>query len=137
MCLASGILTVGGRNSGHLSTAEIFNPKSGHSCKIGDLPVATRRFSLCGNLVCGGDIIQKSCFRFDGEGTFTTTSVTLTKTRQHHLCWALPSGEVLLLGGYHSKSLTERVSADGSSSMVDFNLPYDVEYVLNLMISNY
>ena len=142
MCLASGILTVGGWiGHGHpyLSTAEIFNPQTGRSCKIGDLPVATWGSTLCGNLVCGGEATRTSCSRFDGEGTFTALSVTLKRQRIYHLCWALPSGEVLLLGDMvsaSSGSTTERVSADGSSSTADFNLPYDVRYVLNLN-SNY
>ena len=40
---------------------------------------------------------------------------------------SLPAGEVLLLGGLHSSTSTERVSADGSSSSTDFTLPYETE----------
>ena len=47
--------------------------------------------------------------------------VTLRQSNQGHLCWGLPTGEVLLF--HHSK--TEKVSADGSSSPVDFNVAYD------------
>ena len=129
MCFASGILTVGGWNSGYLSTAEIFNPITGRSCKIGDLPVATYFSTLCGNLVCGGDKTTNSCSRFNAEGIFTALSVTLIEARRNHLCWGLPSGDVLLLGGRDSGSTTERVSADRSSSSADFNLPYDISYV--------
>ena len=133
----SGILTVGGSNSnGHLRTAEVFNPKSGQSCKIGEIPVATNRLSMCGTLVCGGEKSRKSCARFDGLGTFTTLSVTLTESRQNHLCWELPSKEVLLFGGDFGRSTTERVSADGTSSMADFNLPYDIRFVFKLMATN-
>ena len=139
-CLHAGILTVGGYGtSGFLSTAEIFNPKTGRSCKIGDIPVATYGLSLCGNLACGGWGSQQSCSRFDGAGTFTALSVTLREERVYHLCWQLQSGEVLLLGGgtsVDSVSTTERLSADGSSSTADFNLPYDIEFVLNLMTNN-
>jgi len=122
-----GILTVGGSDgSGDISTAEIFNPKSGRSCKIGDIPVATRFLSLCGNLACGGFRHDKSCSRFDGPGTFTALSVTLREQRSGHLCWQLQSGSVLLLGGVHSGSTTEKLAADGSLSTPDFNLPYNI-----------
>ena len=129
-CSTLGFLTVGGyKNWGvELSTAEIFFPKTGRSCKIGDLPVATAELTLCGNLACGGRKSPNSCSWFDGVGTFTATSVTLIQPREFHICWLLPSGEVLLLGGLggggSASSTTERVSADGSSSTADFNLPY-------------
>jgi len=130
-----GILTVGGHQSGgpYLSTAEIFNPRSGRSCKIGDLPVVATGLSLCGNLACGGHNSLKSCSLFDGAGTFTALTVTLREQRAGHLCWQLQSGSVLLLGDSSSTSITsnsgsttERLSADGLSSTADFNLPYDI-----------
>jgi len=130
-----GILTVGGYRGSQLSTAEIFNPISGRSCKIGDLPVATNGLSLCGNLACGGWGSRKSCSLFDGAGTFTALSVTLREERVYHLCWQLQSGEVLLLGGGSttgSVSTTERLSADGSSSTADFNLPYEIYYACGI-----
>merc|ERR1711988_1040382 len=114
-----GILTVGGMGpSGRIGTAEIFNPISGRSCQIVDIPKATDGLTLCGNIACGGWQADKSCSLFDGEGTFTALSVTLTEQRLHHLCWQLRSGEVLLLGGWYSGSITstERISADGTSS---------------------
>ena len=135
--LHAGILTVGGFSRGFLSTAEIFFTKSGHSCKIGDLPLATGGLSLCGNLACGGwDGSLKSCSLFDGAGTFTALSVTLREPRVDHLCWQLQSGSVLLLGGWYSGSTTERLAADGSSSTADFDLPYDIKFVLYLKINN-
>ena len=125
--LTAGILTVGGvGTSGRVSTAEIFNPKTGRSCKIGDIPVATDGLSFCGNLACGGRQSARSCSRFDGVGTFTALSVTLKEERFYHLCWQLPSREVLLIGGTRSSSTTERLASDGSSSSPDFALPYDI-----------
>ena len=139
-CLHAGILTVGGLGgSGRISTAEIFNPRSGRSCKIGDLPVAASSLSLCGNLACGGSISQgKSCSRFDGAGTFTALSVTLREKRWGHLCWQLQSGSVLLLGGGKSRSTTERLrtSWNGTSSTADFRLPYDIRFIFDLIIYN-
>ena len=89
--LHAGILTVGGEDgSPFLSTAEIFFTKSGHSCKIGDLPVATGHLALCGNLVSGGQQTRKSCSGFDGVNSFKTLAVILIEDREHHLCWELP-----------------------------------------------
>ena len=124
----SGILTIGGIGvSNAVTTAEIFNPKSGRSCKIGDLPGRTHSASFCGNLACGGNTLEsiRSCSRFDGR-TFQTTSVTLKQDRRYHLCWPLRSGQVLLLGGIDSQSTTERLTADGTSSTADFDLPYKI-----------
>ena len=135
----AGILTVGGRRgpNDRVSTVEIFNPRSGRSCKIGDIPVVTNALSLCGNLACGGrGSEQKSCSLFDGAGTFRALPVTLREERAEHLCWQLQSGSVLLLGGVYSPSTTERLSADGSSSTADFDLPYNIQYALNLIIDN-
>ena len=126
----TGFLSIGGYGEGgHSSTAEIFNPRNGHSCKIGDLPVATVDATICKNIVCGGEMATQSCFQYDGVGTFTALPVTLINPRTNHLCWSLPSGEILLLGGqYGSQKKTEKISVDGSSSTADFDLPYDIEY---------
>ena len=140
----AGILTVGGVtgyggvDGGSVSTVEIFNPRSGRSCKIGDLPYATHALTLCGRLACGGYIDpSKSCSWFDaGSLTFSALPVTLIESRVQHLCWQLGSGDVLLLGGWYSGSTTERLTADGLSSTADFNLPYSIEFVLNPIIQN-
>ena len=134
-CLLAGILTVGGFYGSRKSTAEIFNPRSGRSCKIGDIPVATDTLSFCGNLACGGEKSMRSCSRFDGRA-FQTTPVTLKQRRRAHSCWPLQSGQVLLLGGFDYPTTTERLSADGSSSTLDFDLPYKIEFVLNPMTNN-
>ena len=120
---------MGGYNSGgFLSSAEEFNPETRHSCAVGDIPTASNRGSLCNNMYCGGTGLSRSCVRFHGNGTFTPLPVTLVKSRSDHICWGLPSGEVILMGGWSSDSKnTERVSADGSSSSPDFNLPYDTK----------
>ena len=118
---------MGGRNSGgYLSSAEEFNPETRHSCAVEDIPKASHYGSLCNNMYCGGNGGYTSCVRYHGNGTFTQLPVTLVKSRYKHICWGLPSGEVILMGGGGSSSkTTERVSADGSSSSPDFNLPYD------------
>ena len=116
---------MGGRGpGGELSSAEEFNPETRQSCAVGDIPKANYGGSLCNNMYCGGGGGYTSCVRFHGNGTFTPLPVTLVKSRSLHICWGLPSGEVILMGGAHTE-ITERVSSDGSSSSPDFNLPYD------------
>ena len=89
--------------------------------------MATDGLTLCGNLACGGSNSQeRSCSRFDGAGTFTALSVNLSEPRAGHLCWQLQSGSVLLLGGAYSVLTTERLTADGTSSTADFDLPYKI-----------
>jgi len=118
-------LIVGGSSgSSYLSSAEVFSPPV--HCSVGDMPEPRFRSSLCHGLVCGGygDSSLRSCVKFEADGTFSPTAVTLLQKRRDHLCWGLPSGEVLLMGGDYSGTTTERVSSDGSSSSADFTLPY-------------
>ena len=106
---------------------------------------------MCNNMVCGGksisrvdyaldvsskDTTPRSCEKFDGEYRFTPLPVKLVQPRVGHLCWGLKTGDVLLLGGMvggqwddqglgrldGARKTTERVSADGSSSSLDFEL---------------
>jgi len=130
-----GIWIVGGSysesdpDSELLSFAEVFLP--GFTCAVGDMPEPRAYSSLCHGLVCGGrnridESSRRSCDKFEANGTFSPTAVTLIQERFRHLCWGLPSGEVLLMGGGNSDAATttERVSPDGSSSSADFTLPY-------------
>ena len=53
----SGILIVGGYDrttSSRLKSAEVFNPSTGITCSVGDMPVVRERASLCNRMVCGG-----------------------------------------------------------------------------------
>ena len=127
--LISGFLIVGGTSgSGRLSSIEEFNPSTKNFCKVGDLPQGRYHGSLCNSVYCGGRGGDRSCVKVEG-GNFTQMSANLVQKRAYHLCWGLPSGEILLMGGFHSKTTTERLSADGSSSSPDFNLPYPTRYV--------
>ena len=120
----------GGKNGprGGLNSAEIFNPTTRRTCSVGNLKLARTEHTMCNNMVCGGWVTEaeKSCEKFDGISSFTSLPVKLVKSRYRHLCWGLKSGDVLLLGGSSSKTTTERVSADGSNSKLDFKLPYKI-----------
>ena len=124
----SGFLIVGGYDgSSYLSSSEEYNPETRHACPVDDLKQTSHAGSLCNNLYCGGGNNQRSCVRYNGDGSVTSLNLTLVKSRYHHLCWGLPTGEVLLLGGYDSvaRKTTERISLNATSSSPDFNLPYN------------
>ena len=120
---------MGGEHGPILKSAEIFNPMTRRTCSVGNLKLARTGLTMCNNMVCGGWTreAKKSCEKFDGVSSFTSLPVRLAKSRLHHLCWGLKSGDVLLLGGWYSEKTTERVSADGSSSKLDFKLPYIIQ----------
>ena len=52
----SGILIVGGKSSqgSYLRSGEVFNPDTGLTCSVGDMPEPRRYASMCHGLVCGG-----------------------------------------------------------------------------------
>ena len=50
----SGILIVGGYSPSYLSSAEVFNPDTGLTCSVGDMPEPRYYASMCHGLVCGG-----------------------------------------------------------------------------------
>ena len=94
---------------------------------VGDIPIPSKYTNIILKKVKHNSNTNKypssrSCAKFESNGTFTPLPVSLVEDRAQHLCWSLPSGEVLLLGGSNSDSSTERVSADGSSSSEDFKL---------------
>ena len=121
------VLIVGGEQGAggeRLNSVYKFITETGDYSYVGDQPQVANGGTLCNNLFCGGFPNHKSCVKFNGDGSFTQLPLTLVQLRSFHLCWGLPSGDMLLLGG-DSKRTTERVSANGLSSTADFSLPYD------------
>ena len=110
--------------------AEIFYPRENRASSIDNLKQMRKFHTMCLNMLCGGrgSAALRSCEKFDGTSAFRSLGVRLAEERYGHLCWGLPSGEVLLLGGRSrtSRQTTERVSADGSSSSLDFRLEYRI-----------
>ena len=102
------------------------------TCSVDHLVHPRGGHTFCNNMVCGGTFFNpeayKSCERFQARNSsFILLPVKLVERRVNHLCWGLKSGDVLLLGGSSSETTTERVSADGSSSKLDFKLPYKIK----------
>ena len=127
-------------NSTPLTSAEAYNPMTRRGCSVGNLNRKRHGHTMCNNMVCGGEWVEcqrdpnctgdgcticesqeGTCEKFDGISTFKLLPVRLIGGWRYHLCWGLKSGDVLLLGHLQT---TERVSADGSSSSLDFPLPY-------------
>ena len=53
--IISGILIVGGSSGSlRLRSAEVFNPDTGLTCLVGDMPEGRVEASMCHGLVCGG-----------------------------------------------------------------------------------
>ena len=124
--ITGGFIIAGGTSKhGREHSTEKLNPFSNESCPAGDIKRPRGSASFCNNLLCGGDPTLRSCEKFDGISTFEELPVSLVERRTFHLCWGLQSGEVLLLGGENSGSNTELVSADGTSSLANFSLPYE------------
>ena len=111
-----------------VASAEVYNPMTRRGCSVGNITRKRVGHTMCNNMVCGGgdSSVSSTCEKFDGISTFNLLPVQLKLDLNNyfgHLCWGLKSGDVLLLGGSRM-SRTERVSADGSSSSLDFILPY-------------
>ena len=85
---------------------------------------------MCNLIVCGGfskrppkddptkfDNKKKSCLKFNEEnGDWIELSLVLKKPRDNSLCWGLPTGEILLLGGHEENTEdVERVHRVGES----------------------
>ena len=88
---------------------------------------------MCNNIICGGfwiqpppgkpDPIDRSCIKWDTEAkNWKNLTVKLKESRDNHVCWGLRSGEVLLFGGADHKSNAEKLSKDGKSSKIAFDL---------------
>ena len=45
---------MGGWDGGYMSSVEVFNPSTGITCSISNMPVARDSASLCNRMVCGG-----------------------------------------------------------------------------------
>ena len=126
--LQEGMLITGGwKYSQYLKSLEVYNPYINKICKLPDLPYAVSEHTLCGGLLCGGRGYERSCLKL-GPWGFVKATVSLKQRRKQHLCWNWPGG-VLLLGGDRSssRSTTELVSYDGSTSVSKFDLSHPAQ----------
>ena len=119
------MIITGGATAG--SKVEVFNIRAKKTCQLADLPGTGREsHSLCGRLLCAGDMGLRSCLRLNTlTGVFHLTAVTLRTEREQHWCWDLEGedGPILLMGGFGDQT-TELVRSDGSYSSYSFYLAY-------------
>jgi hypothetical protein len=111
--LANGqVLVAGGENGGYVALSELFNPASGQWTNTGNLN-ATRSGATAMRLP-GGQVLLAGGYRFEGglfvpvpaaelydasTGQWTTTG-SLSTGRYSHSATLLPSGLVLVAGGF-------------------------------------
>jgi len=107
-----GFIITGGLNLNTLKKVEAFNPGTGRSCSLPDLAQEMEHHSHCDRLICR----DRSCIKIHSSGSSSPASVSLRERRSKHMCWSLPGGEVMLIGGEYSQYTSEVVSADGSST---------------------
>ena len=114
----SVVMVTGGE--GATTSVELLLLNGTRLCALPDLPGARYWHSQSGSLACGGGSSSEetSCVTFSG-GTWEQTH-TLGQRRYAHTAWASPWG-VLLMGSYYSKSTTELLNDDGTTT-ASFNL---------------
>src|ERR1017187_294488 len=113
------VLVTGGlyQSGGVLSGAELFNPNTGQWTATNAMSTARQHHtaSLLANgqvLVAGGiglpsvGILSSAELYNPAAGTWTATSNLMAKARYLHTATALPSGQVLVAGGYNSGTLS-------------------------------
>ena len=141
--MISGLIITGGSSSG--SKVELYNPVSGSSCSLPDLPDERSGHHQCGDLLCSatsclvrynsqGALFKIYDFYFNRNGTtFSRTPITLPKSINDYMCWTLPrgGGELLLLLGRYQYNYERRferqttiVSSDGTSARSGWRTPY-------------
>ena len=101
--------------SGPSKSVEIYNPATGSSCQLPDLPAERYRHSQDGSLICGGtvDLAATSCISWDSRAGSWIKSHDLTQGRDIHVSWETDSG-VYLIGGRYSAMTSELAKPDGT-----------------------
>ena len=108
-----------------LSSAEIWNPQTGYSCFLPNLPEGRFEHSQDGPLLCGDGPYKypeghknDECIKFDIKIGNWTKSHTLPESRSDHASWTPPSGKgTYLIGDWIVNPNTKTsviVKADGS-----------------------
>ena len=110
-------MVTGGEKDG--TSVQLLSINGTRLCALPNLPGSfLYHHSQSGPLACGGDTMPLNCVTFSG-GTWQQTH-TLGQKRRGHTAWASPRG-VLLMGSYYSKTTTELLNDDGSTT-ASFNL---------------
>lgn len=118
---------------------ELYNPASGNSCPLEDLQEDRSHHTSCGGLICGGDTNFgqqfQSCDKIQGTKISSLPNLKLRQMRVNHLCWSLPDGKTLLLGGSLVAATTTEVISQSSSSD-SFELPYRTDMACGIVVGD-
>ena len=128
------ILITGGWNKetggSVLTSAEIYNPATGESCSLPELPEERHYHSQNGGLACGGKNRMSTGWYEDcvewspASGSWIRHDIR--EKRIGHVSWASASG-VWLIGGTFSLRSSEKVGSQDEG----FDLKYDTRLVLS------
>ena len=121
--LVAAILVVGGHPSDSHSSVEAITTDGTPLCALPDLPDQRIFHTSDNHITCGGSYTQTSCLHYVA-GKWTKYRNDLMFKRYYHVSWRRPDGEVMLIGGEHSKKTSEVVSNSGHQE--GFNLKHDV-----------
>ena len=113
-----------------LTSAEIYNPATGESCSLPELPEERHYHSQNGGLACGGKNRMSTGWYEDcvewspASGSWIRHDIR--EKRIGHVSWASASG-VWLIGGTFSLRSSEKVGSPDEG----FDLKYDTRLVLS------
>ena len=119
------VLIAGSANSPS-DTAELYQPASGVSCSLPQLP-EDRYYHTTDNsgLLCGGGDTGEKCLQWSPVTGSWEERLSLNVWRAEHVSWT-PDNEVgtYLMGGYYSGRTTTLIKHDGTREP-GFNLKYN------------
>ena len=113
--------------SGTTTSAEVLFTNGSSICELPVMPRAKIYHTESGLNACGGsrgdNDNRRNCIKFE-DGSWTTLTDNLVEQRYYHSSWVTPDGDILLIGGYYSRTTTEIVYQDGTS-IRSFDLKYN------------
>jgi hypothetical protein len=102
-------------------SVEVFDPSTGLSCSLPDLPYERYYHTMDGLLICGGEYSSTSCLSFT-SGQWNK-SHTLVEPRYFHTSWQSEDGLVLMAGS-SSRYSSEIVAKTGGQEGPSFPIKY-------------
>lgn len=116
-----GLLLSGG--DGGTTIVEVYDPSTGLSCSLPNLPEGRIYHTMDGLIVCGGGPSSKTtCLTFtSGEWV---VSHTLVNQRMVHVSWQTDQG-LLLMGGGNMPFSSEILPTTGDQGVESFAMQYD------------
>ena len=121
------VLITGSFDSPH-DTAELYQPASGTSCALPQLPDDRYYHTMeSSGLICGGYDTEDTCLQWSPDTGSWEELLTLDVVRFDHVSWT-PGTKVgtYLMGGRYSERTTTLIKPDGTQEQ-GFDLKYKTE----------